>query len=279
MNDNVLTPSTCSRRQLLHGSAGLAGLVALAGPAAARPEGPDAGPSAAEPPLDSVAFRRAVEAGDLERVRWFLDRSRAHVHARRRPQRAAEGRLERAPRRRRPRQRLSGACRRAQGRPRRRPGRPRQDAARPGAGERPRRGGGAAAPPPHDPARLPHVAVRLRRRRRAVPDGGLAEDPRRIHEHGAHDFYLGWYPSIGGGSVEAAELLGLRRGHDGTGPQGRGGGDVPDLRPGCGRACGGHGEAGAWDVLGLVSPSRTSQAAKGSTRRARDVKRKPAGAR
>ncbi|HEX9732189.1 MAG TPA: ankyrin repeat domain-containing protein [Thermoanaerobaculia bacterium] len=50
----------------------------------------------------------------------------------------------------------------------------------------------------------------------------LAEDPRRIHEHGAHDFYLGWYPSIGGGSVEAAELLGLRRGHDGTGPQGRG---------------------------------------------------------
>lgn len=35
----------------------------------------------------------------------------------------------------------------------------------------------------------------------------LAEDPLRIHERGPHDFPLLWYPVIGGGSVEMAELL------------------------------------------------------------------------
>ncbi len=35
----------------------------------------------------------------------------------------------------------------------------------------------------------------------------LAEDRRRVHERGPHDFALLWYVSIGGGSVEAAELL------------------------------------------------------------------------
>lgn len=153
----------------------------------------------------------------------------------RRPQRAAEGRLERAPRRRRPRQRLSGACRRAQGRPRRRPGRPRQDAARPGAGERPRRGGGAAAPPPHDPARLPHVAVRLRRRRRAVPDGrdrgpgsaGAAVGGRRAQR-------LGRAPKAGGASSRAGlRHLGGRR-DDGRGqrPHGTAGRRPLPARPG-----------------------------------------------
>ncbi len=35
----------------------------------------------------------------------------------------------------------------------------------------------------------------------------LAEDPLRIHERGAHDFALLWYPVIGGGLVELMELL------------------------------------------------------------------------
>lgn len=35
----------------------------------------------------------------------------------------------------------------------------------------------------------------------------LAEDPRRVHERGAHDFAVMWYPAIGGGSVAMAELL------------------------------------------------------------------------
>lgn len=35
----------------------------------------------------------------------------------------------------------------------------------------------------------------------------LEEDPARIHERGPHDFALMWYPAIGGGSIEAAELL------------------------------------------------------------------------
>jgi ankyrin repeat protein len=35
----------------------------------------------------------------------------------------------------------------------------------------------------------------------------LAEDPLRVHERGPHDFALMWYPAIGEGSVEAAELL------------------------------------------------------------------------
>lgn len=39
----------------------------------------------------------------------------------------------------------------------------------------------------------------------------LDEDPLRVHERGPHDFALMWYASIGGGSVEAAELL-LERG-------------------------------------------------------------------
>jgi ankyrin repeat protein len=39
----------------------------------------------------------------------------------------------------------------------------------------------------------------------------LAEDPLRIHERGAHDFALLWYPVIGGGDLALAELL-LERG-------------------------------------------------------------------
>lgn len=39
----------------------------------------------------------------------------------------------------------------------------------------------------------------------------LEEDPLRIHERGAHDFALLWYPVIGGGLLEMAELL-LSRG-------------------------------------------------------------------
>ncbi len=39
----------------------------------------------------------------------------------------------------------------------------------------------------------------------------LDRDPRLIHERGPHDFPVMWYPAIGGGSVEAAELL-LERG-------------------------------------------------------------------
>ena len=35
----------------------------------------------------------------------------------------------------------------------------------------------------------------------------LAKDPLLIHERGAHDFPLMWYPVFGGGSVEMAELL------------------------------------------------------------------------
>jgi len=35
----------------------------------------------------------------------------------------------------------------------------------------------------------------------------LQEDPLRVHERGPHDFALMWYASIGGGSLEAAELL------------------------------------------------------------------------
>lgn len=35
----------------------------------------------------------------------------------------------------------------------------------------------------------------------------LREDPRRIRERGPHDFPLMWYPAIGGGNVEAMELL------------------------------------------------------------------------
>jgi len=35
----------------------------------------------------------------------------------------------------------------------------------------------------------------------------LADDPLRIHERGPHDFAVLWYAAIGGGSVEAAELL------------------------------------------------------------------------
>lgn len=35
----------------------------------------------------------------------------------------------------------------------------------------------------------------------------LREDPLRIHERGAHDFALLWYPVIGGGRIELAELL------------------------------------------------------------------------
>jgi ankyrin repeat protein len=39
----------------------------------------------------------------------------------------------------------------------------------------------------------------------------LDEDPKRIHERGAHDFALLWYPIIGGGNIEMTELL-LNRG-------------------------------------------------------------------
>ncbi len=39
----------------------------------------------------------------------------------------------------------------------------------------------------------------------------LDNDPRLVHERGPHDFPVMWYPAIGGGSVEAAELL-LSRG-------------------------------------------------------------------
>jgi ankyrin repeat protein len=39
----------------------------------------------------------------------------------------------------------------------------------------------------------------------------LDQDPLLVHERGPHDFPLMWYPAIGGGSVEAAELL-LERG-------------------------------------------------------------------
>jgi hypothetical protein len=35
----------------------------------------------------------------------------------------------------------------------------------------------------------------------------LAEDPKRINERGPHDFALLWYPVIGGGLLELAELL------------------------------------------------------------------------
>lgn len=35
----------------------------------------------------------------------------------------------------------------------------------------------------------------------------LVEDPRRIYERGAHDFALLWYPILGGGNLELAELL------------------------------------------------------------------------
>ncbi len=35
----------------------------------------------------------------------------------------------------------------------------------------------------------------------------LEEDPRRVHERGPHDYALMFYPAIGGGSVEMAELL------------------------------------------------------------------------
>jgi len=35
----------------------------------------------------------------------------------------------------------------------------------------------------------------------------LAEDPLRIHERGPHDFALLWYPAIGGGLLDLAELL------------------------------------------------------------------------
>ncbi len=35
----------------------------------------------------------------------------------------------------------------------------------------------------------------------------LEEDRNRIRERGPHDFFLGWYPSIAGGDVGAAELL------------------------------------------------------------------------
>jgi ankyrin repeat protein len=39
----------------------------------------------------------------------------------------------------------------------------------------------------------------------------LDEDPNRIHERGAHDFALLWYPIIGGGQLEMVQLL-LERG-------------------------------------------------------------------
>lgn len=35
----------------------------------------------------------------------------------------------------------------------------------------------------------------------------LVEDPNRIRERGAHDFPLIWYPAIGGGDLDAAQLL------------------------------------------------------------------------
>ena len=35
----------------------------------------------------------------------------------------------------------------------------------------------------------------------------MDEDPLRIHERGAHDFALLWYPVIGGGLLEMAQLL------------------------------------------------------------------------
>jgi ankyrin repeat protein len=35
----------------------------------------------------------------------------------------------------------------------------------------------------------------------------LSEDALRIHERGPHDFALLWYPVIGGGRLELAELL------------------------------------------------------------------------
>lgn len=41
----------------------------------------------------------------------------------------------------------------------------------------------------------------------------LDEDPERIHERGAHDFALAWYPVIGGGNLELMQLL-LERGAD-----------------------------------------------------------------
>ncbi len=54
------------------------------------------------------------------------------------------------------------------------------------------------------PYSLPTATVRDDRRRMAEL---LAEDPLRIHERGAHDFALLWYPVLGGGSIAAAELL------------------------------------------------------------------------
>lgn len=86
MNENTVTESTpsCSRRLFLNGAAGAAGLWTIAGPAAAR--GPDdsgaasAGPE--EPPLDSVAFRRAVERGDAARVTWYLDHDPGLMYSR-----------------------------------------------------------------------------------------------------------------------------------------------------------------------------------------------------
>ena len=54
------------------------------------------------------------------------------------------------------------------------------------------------------PYSLPTATMRDDRKRMAEL---LAEDPQRIHERGAHDFALLWYPVIGGGSIAAAELL------------------------------------------------------------------------
>ena len=54
------------------------------------------------------------------------------------------------------------------------------------------------------PYSLPTATVRDDRRRMAEL---LAEDPLRIHERGAHDFALLWYPVLGGGLIDAAELL------------------------------------------------------------------------
>lgn len=58
------------------------------------------------------------------------------------------------------------------------------------------------------PYSLPTAVVRGDLRRAAEL---LDQDPRRIHERGPHDFALLWYPVLGGGLLELAELL-LARG-------------------------------------------------------------------
>lgn len=79
-----------TRRHFLRDTAAAGGFLTLTGSLASAEATETSGKAAsADPPndageraLDSALFRRAVEAGDLERVRWFLDRDPALAHSR-----------------------------------------------------------------------------------------------------------------------------------------------------------------------------------------------------